>query len=331
MKKKQMIIGLALALVLAGAASLYRIVQHARQDLVTLNVTNAPLADVLARVARQTREQIVADQGLGGTITLNVRRAPLRQVLARIADQVGAFPRLNFAVGGSAATLTRLKDALRHGQDPAQTGWTNPAARLENRSEAPSVTRLIRHDGEETNADGPPDLAGQPGGQVDVRVTRGGPAGSGLRRFEVRSGGVDGSGATRATLMTAGPDGVVREIDLSPERLLLESELAARLASTGPTTASAETAARLAQRAGGKWSSIYSLESVPLPPGGLPPGLNGFSRTPGKGSAAPELSEAAVNRRRFDQLTRRTPEQRAREAAARPAPGTGPDIDVEAK
>lgn len=310
MKAKPIFITLAAAVIALGSFKVSQLVRHARHDLVTLNVSGAPLADVLARVARQTRETIVADQALGGTITLNVRQAPLRQVLGQIADQAGGFSRLNFAVGSSATALNQLQSSLRQGQPPDQSGWTNLSAAIAD-EEPPMESRGVGRAGGNAVRVETPDASGRP-----------------------QPGGPDN---TRITLLATGPDGVARTMDLSPERVLMETGLAATLSLSGPVRPSAERAAELALQLGGKWLPLYTLEAVPLPPGGLPPDLNQFGwasadqeRGPG-GPPEPGDMEATVRRHRFNQLTRLTPEQRARAAAQQPGPGMNFEVDVEAR
>lgn len=333
MKTRSIFSALAAVIIAIGGFKAYQLVQHARLDLVTLNVTGAPLADVLARVARQTRETILADQSLGGMITLNVRKAPLRQVLGQIADQAGGFSRLNFAVGSSEAALSQLQNSLRQGQPFEHSGWTNLSAAVAD-VEPPSESRVVRHGGLNAERAKTPDAPGQPQAGVRMLVTRDAPGGL-TGGSEVKSNNEGGSGAARVTLLATGPDGVSRTVDLSPERLLVEAGLVTTLALNLPVNPSPERAAELAHQVGGTWSLLYALEAVPLPPGGLPPELNRFGWTShehspeANGPPEPGDMEATVRRHRFDQLTRLTPEQRARAAAQQPGPGMRFEVDVE--
>jgi hypothetical protein len=137
----------------------------------------------------------------------------------------------------------------------------------------------------------------------------------------------------RTTGSAAGSDGDLREFDLSPERLLLETRLLPRLpADPAPFLPSAEDAARLADRVKGRWTRLHTLEPAPFPdlPGevrrvlrsGPTRGEGGAS--PGRGPVRPPdpaemlaRAEQDLRRRQFDRLDRLTPEQRARQTAAR--------------
>lgn len=307
MNKKQLILGLLLVAVLAGGVKLYQIIQHARLDLVTLNVTSAPLAEVLQRIASQTGEQVVADQALTGGVTLNVRNAPLRQVLDQIAGQVDAYARLDFAVGESDASLRGFEHVIQHGQDPATEGWSNFLSAPANELEPPDNRSSSRSD------------------DVGNRAQQ---------RIVIRADGGDGQAKQRATLTTVGSDGARRTIDLSTERLFVDSGVAARLSTQSPVDASAETAAELARQAAGTWSAFYTIEALPVPAGELPPELRQLSwqsadEKPDAVGHPQRSMEDMVRRHRFDQLTHRTPEQRARAAASSSGAGVSFDIDIE--
>jgi len=313
MKTKPILSALAAVIITVGGFKVYQLVQHARLDLVTLNVTRAPLADVLARVARQTREVIIADHTLDGVITLNVRQAPLRQVLGRIADQAGALARINYAVGSSGGALSQLQNSLRQGQPLEQAGWTNLSAMAAPGEPPPGA--VVRHESR------PPGLA-----------PAGGPA---MPRDGVQFDHAPGPGSVRATLTATGADGVARTIDLAPERLVMEARVAANLTSTDPVSPSAGQATALARQVGGQWSTLYALEAVPFPPGGLPPSLNRFDWASAESGASPGSPpepgdmEATLRRHLFNQLTRLTPEQRARAAAQQPGTGMRFEVDME--
>jgi hypothetical protein len=119
--------------------------------------------------------------------------------------------------------------------------------------------------------------------------------------------------------------------------LLAERDTTTQLTLAGPVPASRESAAGLARKAGGKVDAFYALEALPLPPGGLPPDLNRFSwQARGEGPDGPQpLSadsmEANLKRHRFDQLTKLTPEQRARSAGGLGGPGPHHEIRLEEK
>jgi len=89
MKTKYLLAGAVIALAVAGAW-LGRSAWRAHRGLVTLHVRNAPLADVIRALEKQTRQTIGVDKKLDSLITLDLNNKPLSAVLDRLADQSGA-------------------------------------------------------------------------------------------------------------------------------------------------------------------------------------------------------------------------------------------------
>src|SRR5437879_6609168 len=63
---------------------------RAHRKLVTLHVRNAPLAEVIRQIERQTHETIRFDQKLDAKVTLDVNNKPLTEVFDSVAEQAGA-------------------------------------------------------------------------------------------------------------------------------------------------------------------------------------------------------------------------------------------------
>lgn len=97
----------------------------ARHNLVTLDVRDADVREVIGKIERQTRETLLMDANVKGKVTLNVKRAPLEAVLAILEDQVSLRWSVLYPLYTSSPRLEALKKALRGEGDAATTGWTN--------------------------------------------------------------------------------------------------------------------------------------------------------------------------------------------------------------
>lgn len=126
MNKKYVVLGLAV-LVIVGLAWVGRAVYHARYNRVTVDVYNAPVADVIKQFERQTQETILAGKGLEAKVTLAVKNLPLEEALDQLARQAGANWSKWHAVHGSERALTQLETALRERAKIEDAGWTNIA------------------------------------------------------------------------------------------------------------------------------------------------------------------------------------------------------------
>src|SRR3974390_3117913 len=114
MKTKHLLVGLAVVLV-AGGGWAGGAVWRQRHQLVTLNVRNMLLAEVLRKIERQTWKKIRTEKALDARITLNLKDKPLPYVLDRISEQAGArWPTLS-AVYDAKQALIGFDYALRGG------------------------------------------------------------------------------------------------------------------------------------------------------------------------------------------------------------------------
>src|SRR5205085_892907 len=111
MKMKHVLIALAALLGVVGAWGT-RLAWRAHKQIVSLNVRNAPLADVLRKIEWQTWKKIHAEKGLDARITLTLKDKPLAYVLDRVAEQAGAQWSTLHAVYDSRRALNKLKSAL---------------------------------------------------------------------------------------------------------------------------------------------------------------------------------------------------------------------------
>jgi hypothetical protein len=238
MKTQRIIIILALAAVAAGGW-FGRAAWRAHRRLVTLHVRNAPLADVLRAIERQTWENVRFDQKLTARITLSVDSAPLDQVLDMVSAKAGARWEKTFAVYDSASALAGLETVLRGEAKLDAAGWTNIAPRF-NLDEMPALSGMPKT---EEALSGMPKFVGAPAGKMVVK---------------------DG-GAPR--MITMSPNG--EKAVWSPERLVLEATLMPRVGGEPPAEATAESAAGTAKAVHGKWHLYYALERSPVPMGSM--------------------------------------------------------------
>jgi len=130
MKTKLILLAVAGVLVVAGlwlAPSAWR----AHKKLVTLHVRNAPLAEVIRRIERQTHETIRFDQKLDAKVTLDVKNKPLTEVLDSVSEQAGARWGKTYAVYSSERSLRSLESVLQGKSQLEPEGWTNLAPRFD--------------------------------------------------------------------------------------------------------------------------------------------------------------------------------------------------------
>ena len=98
-------------------------------DLVTMDVRNMEVRDVVKKIERQTWEDIFVDKKVEGKVTLKVRRAPLEDVLRMVAEQSSSRPTTIYPLYSNKKSLAALQETLRGETDAATCGWTNLQAR----------------------------------------------------------------------------------------------------------------------------------------------------------------------------------------------------------
>src|SRR5678816_1142929 len=81
----------------------------AHQNLVTLNVRNLEVRDVVRKIEWQVWEIVYVDKAVEGKVTLNVRDMPLEQVLGLVAGQVSARPSVLYPLYSNSRSYTALK------------------------------------------------------------------------------------------------------------------------------------------------------------------------------------------------------------------------------
>ena len=292
MKTKQ--IALALAAVAVGVW-FGRLAWRAHHHLVTLRVRNAPVAEVVRSLERQTWERIRFDKKMGAKITLNAKDAPLEEVLDMVADQAGARWQKTFAVGSSKDALAKLEAVLEGAVKLNDAGWTNVAPKFAG------FAMEIPPGG------GPEPIPGRPGMVLQRQMIR----------PEDTRGGKPGEAGGGAKMFAILPDGTMDQ--WSSERLVLESSLRPALGSALPEEASVETAARVASAVHGRSRLYYALEKSPFEMG---PMMGSGRRLMGPRKTGPEHSDlngAVANMAQMSQQRRlremsRSPEEKVERA-----------------
>ena len=361
MNRKILFIGLAF-LVAAGLVWTGRAIYRARNNIVTIDVYNLPLSDVVKQLERQTRETILAREDLETKVTLTVKNVPLDEALDKLGQKDGINWSKWHAIHDSDRALNQLEAALRNHTKIEEAGWTNlapqdfPGAGPSWTAGNPAsgaggevvVTKrepvMIRLDSkdikdgnveaairEQLKAAGADEATIAQAGaalressvDVDVRATGGG------SNVVVRAGGEQ----PRIRMITRTRDGSGQMIEetWSPEHLVLEQRLQSRLG--GQTYSDAnETAAReVAKTVKGDLTTLYVLSRAP---GGFPfagkmmrqihrESDGATNAVSGEPPPLPDI-ESAVRRAEAENYTRLTPEQRVLRAREKQASKASP-------
>lgn len=310
MKLKYVVL-LSIALIAAGGAWAARILWRVHRQLVTLNVREMPLADVLHKIERQTWTKIRAEKALNTRITLHVQNQPLSEVLDRLAEQAGARWCKISAVYDSKPALERLESALRTSGKLEPAGWLRlapnlPPPNFEPGKEGgpgpafkagpgaageghPMVMRRFR-----SAPDGGPQEMG-----VDQRGEPSPPEGAppmlGPGRVMMARRGQNGP-----VVFTMGGDGQTEM--WSPEELVMDSSLTPRLGGQTNESATAQSAADTAQKVTGQWTTYLAFKKSIMGVGFGPP---------------PQPGMGPLHHSPNERFARLTPEQRVQQARQR--------------
>ena len=258
-KKITIGIGLVLALVTIWSG---RTAWRAHHNLVTLHVRNAPLAEVVRQLERQTKERVRLDQKLDAKVSLDVENTPLTNVFDLLADLAGARWGKTYAVYDNAGALRRLEPVFRGDAKLDEAGWTNLAPHIAQ-ADFPGIDSF---------PGGPRKVIISTNGVIVAKNGPDGGPGPTMRSMTVRRiagpGGItttmsDGEGRMKIT--RTAPDGtVVKEDQWSTERLVMDSILTSRLGEAAPAKATAEAAAQTARKVRGRYVTYYTLEKPPI-------------------------------------------------------------------
>ena len=98
---------------------------RASKNLVTVDVRNMEVKDLVKILERQTWEKIYLQGDIDGKVTLNVSDMPLANVLEIVADQTPTRFSAIYALYSSGKTLDYLKKALAGDDVQPPNAWTN--------------------------------------------------------------------------------------------------------------------------------------------------------------------------------------------------------------
>ncbi len=123
MKRRIYIWASLLAVILLGWGG-YR-AYRAHQNLVTLDVRDADVRDVVRKCQWQTWETIVVHKDVKGKVTLNVRGVPLEEVLGIIGEQTSSRSMAVYPIYSKNNSIVNLRKLARGDIYRDTAGWTN--------------------------------------------------------------------------------------------------------------------------------------------------------------------------------------------------------------
>jgi len=108
-------------LILWGSYRVYR----AHSNLVTLNVRNMEVRQVVSKIESQTWERILVNKDVAGKVTLNVHNVPLEEVLNIVALQADARWTALYPIYRTGKAAVAFNKVVRGDQSPDGSGWSN--------------------------------------------------------------------------------------------------------------------------------------------------------------------------------------------------------------
>src|SRR5262245_24997142 len=97
----------------------------AKADLVTLNVRNMDVRQVIPKLEWQTWERIIPNKDVAGNVTLNVRHLPLPEVLNIIGLQTASRWTALYPIFAREASTAKLEKVVKGEIPPVGSGWSN--------------------------------------------------------------------------------------------------------------------------------------------------------------------------------------------------------------
>ena len=98
---------------------------QAHKNLVTLDVRDADVRDVLKKIEWQTWETIVVHKDVKGKVTFNVVKSPLEEVLRIISDQTSLRVTAVYPIYSKSSAYVNLRKLARGDIYRDTAGWTN--------------------------------------------------------------------------------------------------------------------------------------------------------------------------------------------------------------
>ena len=102
---------------------------QAHLNLVTLDVHDADVRDVVRKIEWQTWETIVVNKDLKGKVTLNVYKVPLEEVMGIISEQTSSRFSALYPIFSKNNSVVKLRKLIRGDLAQEAAGWTNYNAR----------------------------------------------------------------------------------------------------------------------------------------------------------------------------------------------------------
>jgi hypothetical protein len=112
-------------LVVAALAWLGHRIYLAHMNLVTLDVRDADVRDVIRKCEWQTWETIVVHNDVKGKVTLTVNKMPLEEVLGIIGEQTSARAIAVYPIYSKSSAFVTLRKLARGDISHDSAGWTN--------------------------------------------------------------------------------------------------------------------------------------------------------------------------------------------------------------
>ena len=97
----------------------------AHRNLVTLDVQDADVRDVVRKIEWQTWETIVVNKDVKGKITLNVHKVPLEEVMGIIGEQTSSRFSTLYPIFSKGNSVVNLRKLVRGDLASESAGWTN--------------------------------------------------------------------------------------------------------------------------------------------------------------------------------------------------------------
>jgi len=344
MNKKFILISITV-LAVAGVAWVGCAIYRAKKNIVTIDVYNVPLADVIKKLERQTWETILARADLQTKVTLKVKNVPLDEALDQLSRQAGVNWSKWHAVHDSSRALDKLEAALRNRTPIGEVGWTNLAphnfpgeptwqggpisgagGEVMIAGRKPVMVKLGADDVKDGNVQAALEEKLKAAGVDPSVIARADKSMSQSVDMDVQAtkGGGDvmfkaGGSQPKIRMVTRTRDGSGKMLEevWSPEHLVLDRPLLSRLGDQSRSDPGEATARAVAKKVKGDLTTLYVLSSGP---GGFPfagmmtrqihaGGGGGTNSVPGPLPPLPDL-EAVVRRAEAENYVRLTPEQR---------------------
>ena len=268
------------ALLVLAAIYFGRVAYNAHLNLVTLDVRDLPVRDVVKKMEHQTWEVIYVDKAVEGKVTMQVEKMPLEEALRLVGGQIMARAATIYPLYSTSQSFTALKKSLRGEVDPATHGWTN----LQSRNMA---------------FGGFGGMGGGRGGMGGMMAAMTG----GAAQNQLVSLSISAKDVAFASLALN---------RFASARVVPEDGVNSTISFIVKNATVPETVAKLAKAANRNWTTIYALQSFGGPggpggrggfagfgssgpggPGGPPPSGEGNTNTPPRrgGPGGPEMTD----------------------------------------